>query len=41
MKIGDKKTIKLSPEEAYGLSEVVIPKADLQSFVDAGIELVA
>lgn len=41
MKIGDKKTIKLAPEEAYGWKEVVIPKADLLSFIDAGIELKA
>ena len=41
MKIGDKKTLKLSPEQAYGWTEVVVPKVQLQSFIDAGIELVA
>jgi len=41
MKVGDKKSIKLSPEEAYGWKEVIIPKTDLQSFVDAWVKLEA
>ena len=43
MKIGDKKSITLEPSEAYWEyseeNKQVVPKADLQSFVDAGIPL--
>jgi len=41
MKIWDKKTIKLSPDQAYGWAEVVIPKTNLQSFIDAWVKLEA
>ena len=39
MKIGDKKTLKLAPKDAYWESEVSIPKTELQSFIDAWIKL--
>ncbi|MDD2871489.1 MAG: peptidylprolyl isomerase [Candidatus Gracilibacteria bacterium] len=43
MKIGDKKSLKLAPSEAYGEydknNKQIIEKAQLQSFVDAGIKL--
>lgn len=43
MKIGDKKSLKLAPSEAYGEydknNKQVIEKTQLQSFVDAGIKL--
>jgi cyclophilin family peptidyl-prolyl cis-trans isomerase/FKBP-type peptidyl-prolyl cis-trans isomerase 2 len=41
MKIWDKKTLKLAPADAYGEAEVQIPKANLQSFIDAGVKLEA
>ena len=41
MKIWDKKTLKLEPKDAYGEAEMVIPKADLKSFTDAGVKLEA
>jgi peptidyl-prolyl cis-trans isomerase B (cyclophilin B) len=41
MKIWDKKTIRLEPKDAYWELEVSVPKADLQSFVDAGVKLEA
>ncbi len=41
MKIWDKKTLKLTPNEAYWELEIVIPKDNLQSFVDAWITLEA
>lgn len=41
MKIWDKKTIRLEPLQAYWEVEVTIPKADLQSFVDAWVKLEA
>jgi FKBP-type peptidyl-prolyl cis-trans isomerase len=41
MKIGETKIMTLSPEEAYGPSSIIetIPMAELQSFIDAGIEM--
>ncbi len=40
MKLWDKKTLVLPPEEAYGLSRPeTVPKKDLASFVNAGIKL--
>ncbi len=39
MKIGDKKSLKLSPEMAYWEEEVKISKLQLQSFIDAWIKL--
>ncbi len=39
MKIGDKKTLKLAPADAYWEAEISIPKAELKSFVDNGIKL--
>jgi cyclophilin family peptidyl-prolyl cis-trans isomerase/FKBP-type peptidyl-prolyl cis-trans isomerase 2 len=39
MKIGEKKSIELPPEKAYGWPELVIPKTQLQPFVDAGFKL--
>ncbi|MFK7779752.1 MAG: peptidylprolyl isomerase [Candidatus Gracilibacteria bacterium] len=41
MKVGDKKTLKLLPADAYGEAEVKIPKTDLQSFIDSGVKLEA
>ena len=43
MKIGDKKTLTLSPSEAYGEynaeNKQTIPKTELKSFTDAGVKL--
>ncbi|MDP2090900.1 MAG: peptidylprolyl isomerase [Candidatus Gracilibacteria bacterium] len=43
MKIGDKKTLKLAPKDAYGEYDKnntqVVPKTQLKSFTDAGIKL--
>ena len=41
MKIGEKKTLKLAPKDAYWEKEIAIPKSDLKSFTDAGIKLEA
>lgn len=41
MKIGEKKTLKLAPKDAYWELEVSIPKADLKSFTDAWVKLEA
>jgi peptidyl-prolyl cis-trans isomerase B (cyclophilin B) len=39
LKIWEKKTIKLSPEEAYWGAEVEIPKTELEPFIDSWVEL--
>lgn len=43
MKVGDKKTLTLAPEDAYGVYDEtrrqVVPKTELESFVNAGYEL--
>jgi peptidylprolyl isomerase len=41
MKIWDKKTLKLTPADAYWEKEIKIPKTDLKSFIDAWIKLEA
>lgn len=45
MKVGDKKTLTLAPEEAYGVYDdsrlQVVPKTDLASFEAAGFQLEA
>lgn len=41
MKIGDKKTLKLAPADAYWEKEIKVPKTDLKSFTDAWIKLEA
>ncbi len=38
-KIGDKFNLEVSPEDGYGLVEIVIPKTELQSFIDSGVKL--
>lgn len=41
MKIWEKKSLKLSPEQAYWEKEISIPKSTLQTFVDAWYKLEA
>lgn len=43
LKVGEKKTLVLEPKDAYGeydeARKQTVPKADLQSFVNAGFKL--
>lgn len=41
MKLWEKKSITLEPQDAYWEAELTIPKTDLQSFIDAWIKLEA